>query len=164
MGLISTFDLSFSAASPAILTTRSTGHLKPLKRKAIFLLYRVLQALASPVVLFYLLLRGVRNPRYFSTLPQRCGALAPTWQQTVSAAIWLHAVSVGEIIAAVTLIEEIRKRTPQTPVFVSTATLAGRETGEKRLAGLADGVFFAPFDFVSCVRRVLRRLRPCVVG
>jgi 3-deoxy-D-manno-octulosonic-acid transferase len=134
-----------------------------LKRKAIFLLYRVFQALASPVVLFYLLLRGLRNPRYFSTLPQRCGALTPSWQQTVSAAIWLHAVSVGEIIAAVALIEEIRKRTPRTPIFVSTTTLAGRETAEKRLAGLADGVFFAPFDFVWCVRRVLRRLRPSVV-
>ena len=54
-------------------------------------------------------------------------------------------------------------RTPGTPVFVSTTTLAGRETAEKRLAGLADGVFFAPLDYVWAVRRVLRRLRPSVV-
>jgi len=61
------------------------------------------------------------------------------------------------------LIEELRKRSPGTPIFVSTATLAGRETAAKRLTELADGVFFAPFDFVWCVRRVLRRLRPTVV-
>lgn len=75
----------------------------------------------------------------------------------------MHAVSVGEIVAAVRLIEEIKKRTPGTRVFVSTSTLAGRETAEKRLAGLAAGVFYAPLDFVWCVRRVLRRLRPSVV-
>ncbi len=122
-----------------------------------------MQALASPIVLVYLLLRGLRNPGYLSTLHERCGEIPPLWQQTVSASIWLHAVSVGEILAAVPLIEELRKRTPGTPVFVSTTTLAGRETAEKRLDGLADGVFFAPLDYVWAVRRVLRRLRPSVV-
>lgn len=66
-------------------------------------------------------------------------------------------------MAAVSLLDEIRKRTPGTKIFVSTSTLAGRETAEKRLAGLADAVFCAPLDFVWCVRRVLRRLRPTVV-
>jgi 3-deoxy-D-manno-octulosonic-acid transferase len=134
-----------------------------LKRKAIFLLYRVLQTLASPLLLVYLLLRGLRNPRYFSTLRQRLGETPPSWQQTVSASIWLHAVSVGEIVAAVPLIEGIRQRSPATPIFVSTTTLAGRETAEKRLSRLVDGVFFAPLDYVWMVRRVLRRLRPSVV-
>ena len=72
-------------------------------------------------------------------------------------------MSVGEILAAIPLIEEVRRRTPGTPVFVSTSTLAGRETAAKRLAGLVQGVFFAPLDFVWSVRRVLRRLRPSVV-
>lgn len=134
-----------------------------MKRKAIFLLYRILQALASPVILLYLLLRGLRDPRYFSTLGERCGGLKPSWQQTTSTSIWFHAVSVGEVLAAIPLIEEVRKRTPRTPIFVSTTTLAGRQTAAKRLTGLADGIFFAPFDFVWCVRSVLRRLRPTVV-
>lgn len=69
----------------------------------------------------------------------------------------------GEVLAAAPLIEAIRKRTPGAPVFVSTSTLAGRETAEKRLSSLANGVFFAPLDFVWCVRRVLRRIRPTVV-
>jgi tetraacyldisaccharide 4'-kinase len=134
-----------------------------LKRKAIFLLYRVLQALASPIILVYLLLRGLRNRQYFSTLRERCGQLPASFQQTVSASIWLHAVSVGEVLAAVPLIEALKRQTPEIPVFVGTTTLAGRETAAKRLAHLADGVFFAPFDFVWAVRRVLRQLRPTVV-
>ncbi len=69
----------------------------------------------------------------------------------------------GEVLAAIPLIEEVRRRTPKTPVFISTTTLAGRETAAKRLAGVCDGVFYAPFDFVWVVRRVLRRLRPSVV-
>jgi len=128
-----------------------------------FLLYRVLQALASPFLLVYLVLRGLRNPRYFSTLRERCGELPSLWQQPVSASIWFHGVSVGEIIAALPLIEKVKQHSPGTPVFVSTTTLAGRETAEKRLADLVDGVFYAPMDFVWSVRRVLRRLRPSVV-
>jgi len=67
------------------------------------------------------------------------------------------------VLAAIPLIAEVRKNTPRTQIFVSTSTLAGRETADKRLSGLANGLFFAPFDFVWCVRRVLRHLRPTVV-
>jgi len=94
---------------------------------------------------------------------ERLGGISPSWQQTVSASIWLHAVSVGEIMTAIPLLEVLRKRQPQTLIFVTTSTLAGRETAGKRLTGLADGIFFAPIDYVWCVRRVLRRLRPSVV-
>src|SRR5262249_39668027 len=48
-------------------------------------------------------------------------------------------------------------------IFVSTSTLAGRATAEQRLAKLADAVFYAPLDYRSMVRRVLRKLRPAVV-
>jgi tetraacyldisaccharide 4'-kinase len=134
-----------------------------LKRKAIFLLYRVLEALLSPLILIYLLRRGFASRPYRASLGERFGGLPPSLQQTVSASIWLHAVSVGEVLAAIPLLEELKARSPQTPLFVSVTTLAGRETAEKRLSGLAGGIFYAPFDFVWCVRRVLRRLRPTVV-
>ncbi len=105
----------------------------------------------------------MRNPKYFPTLRERFGVLPPSWQQTVSASIWLHAVSVGEVLAALPLIEELKKRNSLIPVFVSTTTLAGAETAHKRLDGIANGVFYAPFDVAWSVRRVLRRLRPSVV-
>jgi tetraacyldisaccharide 4'-kinase len=134
-----------------------------LKRKAIFLLYRLLQTLASPVILFYLFFRVLRNRQYLPSLRERFGELSSSWQQTVSGAIWLHAVSVGEVLAAIPLIQELKTRNPLIPIFVSTSTLAGRRTAAMRLETLADGVFFAPIDFVWMVRRVLRRLRPSVV-
>lgn len=74
----------------------------------------------------------------------------------------MHAVSVGEVLSAIALLREWKARLPETPIWVSVATLAGRDLAEQRLAGLATGVFFAPVDMVWIVRRVLRRLRPAL--
>ncbi len=154
-------------AAIAILDTRRDLHLKPyfnpLRRKAIFLLYRVAQTVASPVVLLYLLIRVLGNRRYLPTLRERLGELSALWQKTAPEAIWFHAVSVGEVLATVPLVEELRRRAPAAPIFVSTSTLAGREIADKQLAPMLSGIFFAPIDYVWMVRRVLRRIRPSVV-
>ena len=129
----------------------------------IFLIYRFLQALLSPALLVYFLLRGVRNRRYFATLPERLGAISPAWKQTAPGAIWLHAVSVGEVLAAIPLLRTLRTERPRIGIFLSTTTLAGRTTADTRLTGLIDGVFYMPFDIVWCLRRVLRSLKPSLV-
>jgi 3-deoxy-D-manno-octulosonic-acid transferase len=158
---------SAGLAANGILTKRNSGPaqtpLNKLKRKAIFLLYRILQGLASPAILIWLLIRGFRNRRYFSTLRERFGELPASWQKTAPGSIWLHAVSVGEVLAAIPLIEELRIRVPSAPVFVSTSTLAGRATADQRLNGVVEGVFHAPLDLVWAVRRVLRHLRPSLL-
>jgi len=133
-----------------------------LKIKGIYLLYRLLQALGWPVVLLYFLWRGLRRRAYLSSLGQRCGYLPASFRQTVPGAIWLHAVSVGEVMAAVGLVRQLRLRLPRSPVFVSVSTLAGFETATQQLRDLA-GVFYAPVDYVFAVRRVLRALRPSLV-
>ncbi len=69
----------------------------------------------------------------------------------------------GEILACLELARGIKARFPQSALLVSTATLAGRATAEQKLAGIADGVFFAPVDYVWVVRRMLRTLRPALV-
>ena len=111
----------------------------------------------------YLLYRGLRDRRYFAGLAERLGFLPTTIQSTGSGAIWFHAVSVGEVFSCVELIRALRAAHPHTRMYVSTTTLAGRETAELKLEGLADGLFFAPLDYQSVVRRVLRRLRPAAV-
>jgi tetraacyldisaccharide 4'-kinase len=130
-----------------------------LKIKGIYLLYRLLQALGLPIVLVYFLLRGLRRRAYFGSLRQRCGFLPASFRQTVPGAIWLHAVSVGEVISTVELVRQLRVRLPRSPVFVSVSTLAGYETAIQKLGDLAS-VFYAPLDYVFAVRRVLRALRP----
>jgi 3-deoxy-D-manno-octulosonic-acid transferase len=114
-------------------------------------------------VALYLLYRGIRNRRYFAGLAERLGFLPATIQTTGSGAIWFHAVSVGEVFSCVELIRALRAAHPRTRLYVSTTTLAGRDTADQKLEGLADGVFFAPLDYRSVVRRVLRRLRPAAV-
>ena len=133
-----------------------------MKIKGIYLLYRLLQAIGWPIFLVYFLWRGLRQPAYFRSLWQRCGFLPASCKQTVPGAIWLHAVSVGEAIAAVEVVRQLRLRLPRSPVFVSVSTLAGYQTATDKLRDLAT-VFHAPLDYVFAVRRVLRTLRPSLL-
>jgi tetraacyldisaccharide 4'-kinase len=128
-----------------------------------YLLYWTVQFVAFPVLLLYLLLRVARNRSYLAGLPERFGFLPRSFRQTVPDAVWLHAVSVGEIIAAVPLLLQMRQALPGVPVFVSTSTLAGRAMAARKIAGLAAGVFYSPLDYRFAVRRDLRLLKPRVV-
>jgi tetraacyldisaccharide 4'-kinase len=135
-----------------------------LKIKGIYFLYRVLQAFGLPLLLLYFLLRGLRNRAYWRSLPQRFGFLPRSYRQTGPGAIWLHAVSVGEVLSALGFLRRLRAEFPHCGLFVSTSTLAGRAAADQKLRGLADGVFYAPVDSVFVVRRVLRAIKPSVVA
>jgi 3-deoxy-D-manno-octulosonic-acid transferase len=111
----------------------------------------------------YFLVRGVTNPAYLRRFRERLGFLPRSYRQTEAGAIWLHAVSVGEVLSAVELGRRLREALPRAPLFVSVATLAGRAAAEAKLAGIAAGVFYAPLDYCSVARRVLRRLQPQAV-
>jgi tetraacyldisaccharide 4'-kinase len=111
----------------------------------------------------YFLYRGAVDRGYLRTLPERFGRLPPSFKQTGPGAIWLHAVSVGEILASIDFLKGVRSQLPNTRIFVSVSTLAGRGAANEKLIGLADGVLYAPVDFVFVVRRVLRALKPSVV-
>ncbi len=69
----------------------------------------------------------------------------------------------GEVLTAVRLLERLREIYPARQLYVSATTLAGRALAEEKLAGLVDGIFYAPIDYCFAVRRVLRTLRPSVV-
>jgi len=111
----------------------------------------------------YLLARGLRDPRYFSRIWERLGFLPHAFQGTAPGAIWLHAVSVGEVMSALRLLRGLRAEYRARRIFVSSTTLAGRALAEEKLKGLVDGVFYAPIDYCFAVRNVLRVLRPSVV-
>lgn len=129
-----------------------------------YLLYNCVAAVvALPLVLFYLVYRGLKDRRYFHRIGERFGRLDPVLHRTMPGAVWLHAVSVGEILSAIPLIKAWRTASPDVPVFVSTSTLAGRAMAEDKLTGLAAGIFFAPLDFRFAVRRVLRAIKPAMV-
>jgi tetraacyldisaccharide 4'-kinase len=129
---------------------------------AIFL-YRLLQILGLPFLVVYFLLRCLKDRRCFRQFGQRLGFLPDSYRQTREGAIWLHAVSVGEVFSASGLLRRLRAEIPRAPLYVSATTLAGKAAAEDKLRGLADGVFYAPIDYCSAVRRVLRTLRPRAV-
>ncbi len=113
----------------------------------------------------YFLLRGLRDRRYFRHFGERLGFVwrRRRFHETAHNAIWLHAVSVGEVLAGVELARRLRASFPHARLFVSVGTLAGRAAAEQKLAGTADAVCYAPVDYCSAVRRALRRLRPRVL-
>ncbi|MFN2382503.1 MAG: 3-deoxy-D-manno-octulosonic acid transferase [Guyparkeria sp.] len=73
-----------------------------------------------------------------------------------SGGVWLHAVSLGEVRAAATLLRALRERYPSLAVVVSTTT----ETGAEAARALGVPHFYAPYDYARVQRRVLRELRP----
>ncbi|MEX2264749.1 MAG: tetraacyldisaccharide 4'-kinase [Bryobacteraceae bacterium] len=128
-----------------------------MKTKAIYLAYRISLALAAPFILLYFLWR--RSPQ----LGERLGFLARSNKETLEGAIWLHAVSVGEVLSLLELVRQLRDEMPRVPLYVSTTTAAGHALAQERLRSSVNGIFYSPIDFVFAVRRVLRTLRPSVV-
>ena len=111
----------------------------------------------------YWLLRMATSGRYRAGLPGRLG-LVPEGLKTAVAGrdlIWVHAVSVGEVLAAVQLIRELKGALPGRVVAVSTTTETGQRLAKERLP--ESPVFYLPLDFRYAVRRYLRVLRPKVL-
>jgi 3-deoxy-D-manno-octulosonic-acid transferase len=121
----------------------------------IYLLYRLAQFVGFPALFVFLMVR------YGRTLPERFGGLP--FPVVAPGGIWLHAVSVGEVLSAVDLVKALREKYPDTPIYVSTTTATGRQMAEQKLAAFTDGIFYTPVDLFFAVRRVLRALRPTLV-
>ncbi len=77
--------------------------------------------------------------------------------------IWLHAVSVGEVISAATLLRALREKLPDTPLYVSVTTVTGHALAIEKLTGHCDGIFYTPLDFAFAVRRILRAMQPSLL-
>lgn len=90
---------------------------------------------------------------------ERLGFLPPELRQASAGAIWIHAVSVGETLAAIGMVRQLMARHPERKVFLSHVTPAGRETGWRRLPEVA-GRFFLPLDWRSAVRGAFQAIRP----
>jgi tetraacyldisaccharide 4'-kinase len=148
-----------NAAANAILKIKKRV---PRITRVLFL-YRLIQYVSFPFVFFYFLGRILFSPAYRAHFAERLGILPQSFSRTKPGSIWLHAVSVGEIASALPLIRRLRAQQPGIPFYLSTATISGRHAAARQAAPLVDGVFYAPVDFASCIRRVLRTIRPALV-
>jgi len=99
--------------------------------------------------------------RYGQGLSERCGCL-PSSVRAVRSPVWVHAASVGEVLAAEPLLQQLRRQRPDLQVVVSTTSIPGRETARSRLG--ADAVMLLPVDVRWVVNSAMRRLQPrCLV-
>ena len=100
----------------------------------------------------------IRFRKYMPTIKERLGFVAP---EAGDSAIWIHAVSVGEVKAIDSLIAGMRRAFPQSRLVVSTTTPTGRALALER--GDVDRVIYFPLDLPGTVRRSLDRIRPVLV-
>ncbi len=119
-------------------------------------LYSALLYLATPLILARLAWSGRRNRGYWRRWPERFGyaADAPT-----PGGIWVHAVSVGEVIAALPLIERLRSAHPDLAVTITTMTPTGSERVRAALGGSVHHRYL-PYDLPGAVGRFLDDVRP----
>jgi len=131
-----------------------------------YFLYSLITALGVVLVTPYVLLSSVRRKKYLPNLSERLGlrfpAELPAVGRSPSRAIWLHAVSVGEVLAAIPFAHCLKQRFPGWPLVISTTTATGQALARERM-NFADAVFYFPFDWSGPVRRAFWAVRPGVI-
>jgi 3-deoxy-D-manno-octulosonic-acid transferase len=126
-------------------------------------LYSLALAVGMLASLPYWLFQMARHGKYRKGFAERLGRVPsrlqlPEQQEQV---IWVHAVSVGEVLAVASLVEELGRRFPQHRIFVSTTTDTGQALARQRFG--ETNVFYFPMDFAFAIRAYLRALRPRMV-
>lgn len=119
------------------------------------ILYSLVFTLSLPLVMLRLLLRARKAPAYARRWHERlamAGDMRPD-------GVWVHAVSVGETIAAAPMVRALLQRYPQLPVTITCMTPTGSEQIRK-LFGDQVGHVYLPYDLPWLQRRFLKRLRP----
>lgn len=130
------------------------------------ILYSLAFYLLIPFVLLRLCWRAIKAPAYARRWAERFGFFAGGMESELrdggKPVIWVHAVSVGETLAALPMIKALQARHPEARLVVTTITPTG---SERVRASLGDSVFhvYAPYDLPDCVSRFLNRVKPRVL-
>lgn len=123
-----------------------------------YFLYSVVVVAFFAVVSPWFLYQALRYRKYVASLPQRMGYLPLSFNMDGEQSIWIHAVSVGEVLTARPLVRDLRTQYPRLRIFLSTTTMTGQAIA-RRVQDI-DGVFYFPFDLGVFVRRTLDLVRP----
>jgi 3-deoxy-D-manno-octulosonic-acid transferase len=126
-----------------------------------YLLYSALLAAGLLASLPYWMFGKRRHGKYREGLRERLGKIPPRLRSQSLPAIWVHAVSVGEVLAVSELVSRLRQRFPKYRVVVSTTTATGQKLATTHFG--EDSVFYFPLDFAFAIRPYLSVLRPRLV-
>ena len=133
-----------------------------------YFLYTLFTALGAVLLLPWFAVVRMRRGKYFHGIGERLGFLPASLRVAAAGgegSIWIHAVSVGEVLAVIPLARRLRERFPGHRLVVSTTTPAGQTLARERLAPpfLADAIFYFPLDWPFPVRRAFRAIQPSLV-
>jgi 3-deoxy-D-manno-octulosonic-acid transferase len=122
-------------------------------------LYNGLWLLAFPGVLSYLLLRSLLTGKYRRNLAPRLGlGLKDRVKRMKRRVIWVHALSVGEVLSAVSLLRSLREQFPEYELFFTTTSESGQEVARQRLTSLNCRLYYLPLDLWWIVRKAVRNI------
>src|SRR5688500_2287886 len=122
-------------------------------------LYSVLVLAVAVLASPWFVYQALRYKKYVASLGQRMGYLPVSFNMDADESIWIHAVSVGEVLTARPLISDLKRRYPNLRMFLSTTTMAGQQLARRSVQDV-DAVFYFPFDLGFVVRRTLDLVRP----
>jgi 3-deoxy-D-manno-octulosonic-acid transferase len=123
-----------------------------------FFIYSLLYVIVLLVLLPYEYLRRPRDIRS-RWLRERFGLYDSERESLNSKPVWVHAVSVGEVIAAESFIKGLRRRYPFLGIVLSTVTDTGQKVAVERMGDIAR-IVYLPFDLRSSFRRALKKIGP----
>lgn len=127
------------------------------------LLYNIAAIIIVILIIPIFMVRSVREKGFVERIRQSLGFFPEHALDKVEKkdCIWVHAASVGEIVATSPLIKEFRKEFPKSPILVSVVTTSGYEMAN-RIIKDADAIIYFPLDLPWLAGHVLRRIRPRV--
>src|SRR5438309_3751007 len=127
-----------------------------------YVLYSLGLTLLFLALLPYFIYQAVRHGKYAGSCKQRMEWLPVAGRSDGRETIRVHAVSVGEFLAARSLVELLKREWPEHRIVVSTTTLTGQELAQSGPHSIGE-TFYFPFDWNSSVRRVLEWVKPSIV-
>lgn len=120
------------------------------------IVYQLIQIIVLPLLPIYLLIRKIKKKPVFGSLKERIGFVPKV--KSEKKVIWIHAVSVGEILSIENLIDKIKKNDSNALCYVTTGTIAGKKIAQKMLK--ADYISFLPYDFLIPMFIAFKRIKP----
>jgi 3-deoxy-D-manno-octulosonic-acid transferase len=126
--------------------------------RRVYFAYSALLLLALALSSPWWLLEMLRHGKYRTGLRERLGAVPPRLAEGAGETIWIHAVSVGEVLAVTRMVEELKAHLPGWRVVVSTTTDTGQNLARQRFG--CGNVFYFPLDLSFAVKAYLRALQP----
>lgn len=119
-------------------------------------LYSVALYLLAPITVYHLIWRGLRQPAYFLRWQERYALYG---DRPPLRTLWVHAVSVGEVNAAVPLVNALRRARPDLRLLVTTITPTGSDRVHAAWGDAVEHVY-VPYDLPGAVGRFLAHYRP----